>query len=279
MSNRIDDDYVKKQLIDYEIKLGRAIRRNDISTEKIGFSMIVINRIWGSLEKCKNDLGLICTPTSNPRPFKYYKDILDSIIEDIKKNTKRENITWKDIEQNNLNISIDHKSLTKAFKREGLDIFQYLAQNGLQMNPSSFSFHYTLLSGERVLSSMEYDTSNFLNDVLNLQYGIDYKRDVMYKTFLPYKHNSKLNCDYEFIGKDKNNLYMEIAGMITNKYDDWRTRDYGNVKNNEYRDNMILKENLFLDNNIKYLILFKNDFDGCIYKNKIYDFLKANGSD
>ncbi len=260
--------------MNYEKKLGRAIRRKDISTDQIGFSNIVINRIWGSLGKCKEELGLLKTPASCPRPFEYYKKILDDILNDISKTSNKLIITWKDIENNNLGIIICHKTLTKSFNNNNVDIFKYIKERGFLMNPSSFSFHFTLDSGERVLSSMEYSLSSYLNDC-DLIYNIDYKRDVMYKTFL--QCDRKINCDYVVV-IDNNYYYIEVAGIITNN-GNWEFTDYGNEKNNLYRNKMILKQSLLKKNNLNYLILFKNDFINDAYKNKVNEFLNLKGSD
>ena len=71
---------------------------------------------------------------------------------------------------------------------------------------------------------------------------------------------------------------VRIAGIITNN-GNWEFTDYGNEKNNLYRNKMILKQSLLKKNNLNYLILFKNDFINDAYKNKVNEFLNLKGSD
>lgn len=48
-----DDEFIKNTLINLEKELGRPITRNDISKDKTGFSMIAVNRLFGSLGNAK----------------------------------------------------------------------------------------------------------------------------------------------------------------------------------------------------------------------------------
>ena len=266
-----DKEDVSKKLLELEKTIGRPLTRDDISYDKVGFSMIVINRIWGSLTKCKKELGLVETPpSSTPKSFGKYKADLDKVIESFKSQTDRKYITWSDIENNNVGINIEHKTITKAFKREGINIKLYLESMGLTMNKSSFSLQHVFDDGEKTLSSMEYDLSFYLKNGLGLIYDVDYKRDVMYKTFTNYDKKSKLNCDYViFVGDIAH--YIEVAGII-NKYN-WDSIDYGTKIKNGYRDKMIKKRKILEDNGLKYLFLFPEDFKGGQYKNMISDFL------
>lgn len=85
-SNKLekDKDYVSSQLIELEKKLKRPIVKSDITIDNVGFSNIVICRIWGGLSNCKKELGLMETPTSHPKPFIEYKTIIDNIISSFK---------------------------------------------------------------------------------------------------------------------------------------------------------------------------------------------------
>ena len=265
-SNKLekDRDVVVNTLINLEKELGRPITRNDISLEKTGFSAIVLNRMFGGLTQAKKELGLMQTQPNPPRPFEYYKEKLDEILENIKSHTNRKFISWGDIESEiNNPYHIEHKTLTKSFKREGMDIFAYIKSKGFMMNPSSFSFHYTFDDGECVVSSMEYEFSNYLRS-LGFEYKKGYYRNVLYKTFSD--EQSKMNCDYKIM-IDGIPLYVEIAGIIYNcKDDSWRDHKFASKKENEYRDKMIKKEKRLIESGQHFLFLFKTEMFNDEYK-------------
>lgn len=272
-SNKLkkDDDIIGEKLIELEKKLGRHITKYDITLENVGFTNIVVNRVYGGLNNAKKELGLMKTPQNQPLPFSYYKEKLDNILESIKNYTERDCISWNDIESELHNPeSIEHKTFTKAFKREGIDIFAYIKSKGFMMNPSNFSFHHTFDDGERVVSSMEYEFSCYLRS-LGYEYNKDYFRDVMYKTFSGEK--SKMNCDYKII-VDGIPLYVEIAGIIYNCIDDdWREHNFSSKQEQNYQKKMIKKEQRLIESGQHFLFLFKtemfNDNYKEIFKNKI----------
>lgn len=266
-SNKLkkDDELVGQKLIELEKKLGRHITKYDITLENVGFSEIVVTRVFGSLNKAKEKLGLLPTPPSaQPLPFEYYRSELDKILENIKKHTDREFISWGDIESEINNPKhLEHKTLTKSFKRKGIDIFAYIKSKGFMMNPSSFSFHYTFDDGECVVSSMEYEFSSYLR-LLGFEYKKCYCRNVLYKTFS--NEQSKMNCDYKII-IDGIPLYVEIAGIIYNcKDDSWREHKFASKKENEYRDKMIKKEKRLVESGQHFLFLFKSEMFNDEYK-------------
>lgn len=269
-SNKLkkDDLMIGQKLIDLEKKLGRHITKEDITLENVGFTNIVIDRIYGGLNNAKSELGLIKTPRNLPKEFEYYKCILDKILENIKSNTDRKCISWSDIESNiNNPLLTDHKTFAKAFKREGIDIFSYIKSKGFMMNPSKYSYHYTFDDGERVVSTMEYEFSKYLRS-LGFIYNKDYFRDVMYKTFS--NEQSKINCDYKIIINGKP-LYIEIAGMIYNfENENWRNHIFSSKQENEYRDKMINKENILIENNCYFIFLFKSE----MFNNKYRDIFQ-----
>ena len=266
-SNKLkkDDELVGQKLIELEKKLGRHITKYDITLENVGFSEIVVTRVFGSLNKAKEKLGLLPTPPSaQPLPFEYYRSELDKILDNINSHTDRKYISWGDIESEINNPKhLEHKTLTKSFKREGMDIFAYIKSKGFMMNPSSFSFHYTFDDGECVVSSMEYEFSNYLRS-LGYEYKKGYYRNVLYKTFSD--EQSKMNCDYKIM-IDGTPLYVEIAGIIYNcKDDSWRDHKFASKKENEYRDKMIKKEQRLIESGQYFLFLFKSEMFNDEYK-------------
>lgn len=250
-------------LYKFEKEKGSPIIRDDITLENLGFSEIVITRLFGSLNKCKKELGLKKTLPNQPVSFEIYKDKLDRALENIRK-IKRDYITWKDIEQ----YDIEHKSITKAFKREGIDIFAYIKSKGFLMNPSNYSFHYTFDDGERVLSSFEYDLSAYLKET-GYVYNKDYFKDYMYSKIIPIKNRT--TCDYYISG-----LVIEIAGVIDTDIDNWKIKKFSSKQENNYRDSLIKKIDLLEENNIPYLLLFPSDFVNNLYKNKVDEYFRQN---
>lgn len=265
-SNKLknDDKIIAEKLIELEDKLGRHITKNDITLENVGFTNIVLNRLYGGLSNAKKELGLMKTPPLQPLPFDYYKRKIDSILDNISKHTNRKIISWCDIESElNNPDKIEHKTFTKAFKREEIDIFAYIKSKGFMMNPSNFSFHYTFNDGERVVSSMEYEFSCYLRS-LEYRYNNDYFRDVMYKTFS--NENTKMNCDYKIMISNIP-LYVEIAGIIYNsENEDWRHHNFSSKQENEYRDKMIKKEKRMIESGQHFLFLFKTEMFNGEYK-------------
>ena len=259
-----DRDFVINTLINLEKELGRPITKEDISLEKTGFSMIVLDRMFGGLTNAKNELGLMKSVSAKPLSFEYYKTYLDNTLRKIKNNTDRDFISWYDIENTIYNDNpVDHKTLTKAFHRDGVDIFAYIKTKGFMMNPSNFSYHYTFDDGERIGSSMEYDFSTYLKS-LGFEYKKDYYRDVLYKTFSD--EQSKMNCDYKIM-IDDTPLYIEIAGIIYNcKDDDWHIHQFSSKKENDYRDKMIKKEKRLIESGQHFLFLFKTEMFNDEYK-------------
>ena len=273
-SRRLDKEFISEKLICLENNLGRPIKRTDITTKSVGFSPIVINRIWGTLTNCKNELGLRHSSHDTSKPFSYYKEELVNILNRIRLNGNCRNyITWRDIENiNNNPKNIEHKTFTKSFKKEGVDIFAFIKSYGFNMNPSNFSFHYTFADGERVVSSFEYDMSYFLKNEFSLRYNMDYFRDVIYKKFTSHS-STKMNCDYMF---EINGLsyYLEIAGIISNSDGDWENHNYSSKQEQEYQQKLLLKKQIFESNGLKYLFLFSNDFADDSYKEKVKTFIK-----
>lgn len=257
---------VGAKLIELEEELNRPIVRADITKDKIGFSAIVINRLWGSLSKCKEELGLLTSISSKPKPFDYYRDNLLHVLGELKKQINRNVITWKDIES--YPGAANHKAYVKSFNSVGVDIFAFIKQQGFLMNPSNFSYHFTFASGERVVSSMEYDFTEYINS-LGYKYNIDYQRDYMYKKFIPVLNKTRINCDYYI-----NNKVIEIAGIIHNlENNNWEKVVFSSKQEQDYQSKLLVKKELLESNNIEYLFLFPEDFYSNEYKTKFLDFI------
>lgn len=134
-----------------------------------------------------------------------------------------------------------------------------------------FSNTFTFDDGEKTDSYYEYKLSTYLRS-LGLKYKKDYFRSIKYNDF--YDKKSKMTCDYLIKFNDKQ-IYIEVAGLITNlNNEDWRVHNYTNKVNNEYRDKMILKEQIFKKNGLDYLFLFANEMNDDSFKDIIFEILE-----
>ena len=268
-------DEVSSALRRLEEKLNRPIISDDVIPDNVGFSTIVVDRLYGSFSKAKQEIGLLKTLPNQPLPFSYYKNSLKEIVLDYKRKTNKEYISWNDIESGKYGTrKIEHKTCMKSFQREKVDLQLFIRSLGCMMNPHSFAYTCIFEDGERSCSNMEYKVTTYLRD-LGLKYDVDYFRTVLYSTFSNEK--SKMNCDY-VIKTEDGTLYIEVAGIIDNRHNDWKTRTYSTKIENEYRDKMILKEKIFTKNNLNYIFLFSNDMNTECYKDIILSALNSLGN-
>lgn len=261
---------VSKLLIELEKKLGRAITRNDLCGDGM-VSQIVITRLFGSLSKAKEELGLMKTPHTQPRPFEYYKGQLEATVLNFIRKTGRDVITWRDIESTEYcDNPCEHKTYMKSFKANGVDIRAYLLSLGVTMSPTDYANCYTFEDGERTVSSMERDFSSWLREN-GFRYNVDYYRDYKYSNFT--NATGRINCDY-FFPYINGGCCIEIAGIITNLLnDDWRTHEYASEFENKYRDKMVDKESHLKSSCVPFLFLFSNEMKDELYKQYASEFL------
>ena len=263
---------VAQTLIAYEQQVNRPIISDDLYVKKSGVSKVVVARLFGGLTNAKKELGLMETLPNQPMPFDYYKSIITKVIEDYKSKTSYPYITWGIIESGEYGEEpVNHKSILKSFSDNNEDFYAYVKSFGLQFNPTLFSNTFTFDDGEKTDSYYEYKLSTYLRS-LGLKYKKDYFRSIKYNDF--YDKKSKMTCDYLIKFNDKQ-IYIEVAGLITNlNNEDWRVHNYTNKVNNEYRDKMILKEQIFKKNGLDYLFLFANEMNDDSFKDIIFEILE-----
>lgn len=249
----LDKEYVSRKLIELERKLNRPIIKQDITLDNVGFSEIVVVRIWGSINKMKKDLGLMKSVSTKPISIEECKMRLQTRLENVYKKTGRKFVSWGDIESNKYpDKPLNHKTYHYAFRRNGENLNAYMKSLGFTMCQNNIGNAYTFDDGEVVKSTFEFDFSTYLR-----KHNIKYKRNVRYKTFTDTQ--SKIDCDY-VLQLDEKPLYIEIAGIIYNTLeDDWRDREYPSKRENIYRDKMILKEKLLREANVDFIFLFPWD--------------------
>lgn len=259
-------------------QVGRRLIGSDLgSAGPCHVSVIVVNRLFGSLNNAIEELGLIKDRPVQWPTFEYYADKLKRTLYAIKEKTGRTTVSWRDIENDAYSPTGEshtgHKTYQAAFRREGIDMFRFMYDLGFKMNTSRYSYCDTFSDGERVRSAMEYDVSKYLRS-LGLRYNQEYFRDVKYKTFLK-DVRDRIDCDY-VIDTDGTKKYIEVAGIIYTVDDstgDWRTHQFSSERENEYRDKMIRKERLLIEAGVPFLFLFRPDMENDKYKAKIAEFL------
>lgn len=245
-----DKEYVSKKLISLQEELEREITQEDI--KNLDFSMIVVNRLWGSLSLAKEDLGMI---NNNKKRFDFisikteFDNICNKIISE-----NRFLLTKKDF-SNPRYTDKKHgfKTYENVFIENGLDILDYIKSLDLKMKDLNY---YRFEDGEGIRSSLEHFFSNYLRKN-GFRYKYDYVRDVPYKKFSSTER--KLDCDY-VITCNGGNVYIEVVGMITDK-SGWREDFYVNDNTREYQKNLLEKENLLTEAGLKYAFVFGEDLE------------------
>lgn len=253
-----DKNTIIKKLISYENQIGRPISQKDITPEKIGFSMWIINKYWDNFTECKKDIGL----RINKPSLKYTNEevllYLDEILLNLKKEGRKE-ITLK----YDLNHSpyfsgyLSTQRINRALASINTNLKDYIGTKGFSLANNGNGICYKFKDGELTKSSLEYNFSIFLRNELHLEYNKDYKRNVLYSKFS--NTDRKIDCDYVIYYKGKT-FYIEITGMIKpNHKKDWETYDFKSKGKNKYRDNFSLKKKLLEDNKKNYYLLFSDD--------------------
>lgn len=272
VNTKYDKEYIATKLKDFERELNRSIKGSDIKKNTVGFSMIVINRLWGCLSNAKKEIGLSTEIEDKSLPFDYYRDRIDKTLQYVLETHKRRCVSWTDLETGE--NKVEHHTIYRAFAKQNIDFNSYLQSKGFNLSPCLFGNIDYFDDGELVRSNFEWDFSCFLRDELKLQYKKDYHRDVMYKHFISDNVSNKYNCDYclHINGRD---YYIEIAGLIYNtKKNNWKEIKYTHKKRLDYQNKMIEKEKLLLSGNINYLFIFQNDMKNERYKDMVKEFIK-----
>lgn len=262
---------VIKLLTEYQEALGHPIRYRDLKGDSAPVSGIVVNRLFGTLTKAKEELSLAATLPNQPQPFEYYRDVLRTTVLNFQRITGEHEITWRDIESGAYaDPAFNHKTYAYAFRRGGVNLKTFLKELGVTMAPSSFASRHTFDDGELAMSAMERDVSTFLREQ-GFVYGRDYYRDYKYSNFTAATGRS--DCDYYFPAI-RGGCCVEVAGIIYAPRNlDWRTHEFASKPENDYRDKMIAKEQILLDASVPHLFLFQYDMNSGVYKQKLSEFL------
>lgn len=271
-------DEVAIILQEFERANDRNVVQEDINTPNMGFSMIVINRLFGSLEDARKECGLMplspryCLPptiTDKANVDSHYVDALKNVVLDYKSKTNNPYISWEIIESGKFgDFNYKHKTYTQHFKNANVDLFAFVKSLGCLMGSSSYSNSYVFDSGELVRSSLEYDFTEYLNEV-GFTYKKDYQRDVRYRAFSD--ETGRIDCDY-VIDVGSAPVYIEIAGILDSSYDNtWDTYNFTDPRHVKYRNTLLKKRHILESIGAEYYFLFKDEMHNSIYKNLIDD--------
>ena len=218
-----------------------------------------INRIWGSINKMKEELGLEVIQESmmdkklDKETFDHYiKIISDSVIED-----GRDFITSREIK-----IHSEYPSMSTLIKYSKIyydcGLSEIFYKYGIRLGKQGRGINFDFDDGERATSQFEYMFSKFLREQ-NLTFEKDYFRNVKYSSFID-SYNGNMDCDY-VININGENVYIEIAGIIDGyKEFYYQNKEIAKRKSREkYRLKLRYKESMLNENNLKYFILFPCD--------------------
>jgi hypothetical protein len=189
--------------------------------------------------------------------FEVLKTQLLDFCKAIKKKENRDIITVTEI-QNYKEIP-SYSCFCKHLKLNDYTIKSFLNENGFDIPKEGHGLNFTYLDGEKIKSQHELNFSNYLRNK-NLEYNLDYFRDVKYKNFTDnYKGN--MNCDY-VIKFNNEIIYIEIAGMLRDHKKSYLNNIPITSKSCEiYRQKLSKKEDMLKKQGIKYYILFPVDIN------------------
>lgn len=218
-----------------------------------------INKIWGSLNKMKRELNLEINQEDMMHKKRTYEEAKADILDCCNKVNTSENrriITTKDIKKH---CPVNALSYTKVFKENNQTLREYITSIGFEFQKEGNGLNYIFEDGEKVRSQHELDFSNIIRNKLNLQYNVDYFRDVRYREFIK-TYDGLIDCDY--IIKHKGRIvYVEIAGMLKDYVKNFisKTPIINSKSKEKYRTKLTQKEQMLKENNLEYYILFPSE--------------------
>jgi len=250
-------------------ELNRPICAEDFKNPQEGeLGIRTVRRIWGETHIMQKELGLQITGKHADRyNINELKKSLNDLCDRILLNENRNIITYDEI-RNYCNPS-DVKTYERYFQDElKCSLRDYLKTIGFDLPKEGNGMNFTFNDGEKVRSQFEFYFSSYLRNNLNLQYNINYIRDVKYKTFTQCSKNS--NCDYVINYKGRK-IYVEVVGILKpEKKTTFRTDVYNSKSKEKYRHNLVDKENMFINAGLEYYILFTCDLND-EYLSKIFN--------
>lgn len=252
-----------ESILNTKENLGRNLMYHDFqnTSNTKNISISIINKIWGTFNNMLTELNL----PINQEDMVSKGDIItiEMLCEDVKKQcielTKKNKINIINGSELKDLLTYNRSTYDKYFKKElSINLLGYVQLLGYQTIEAGRGLNYTFPDGEKILSKHEFDFSLFLRNILQLQYNVDYKKDIKYKIFIEgYKKQSSI--DY-IINYNNRIIYIEIAGMLKN-YKQWYLDDkpLKSRSREKYRLSLKEKERTLKYNRLEYYILFPQD--------------------
>ena len=241
-----------------EKELGRPLKLEDfngVGCYKV--SMNGLKKYWKNLNEMKLELGLKInqenmiskTPT---------KESFDRQIERICEIAKGQNniFTLSDLQYHDELLKANAlRKYSKIFYN--MTLRELLAKKNVSIGNIGDGQVYYFKDGEVAKSTHEYIFSTLLKEN-GYVFGVDYIRDVRYSSFIP-KYSGYMDCDYVLL-KGSEPTYIEIAGVLRDyKSYYYNDKEIKSKTKEKYRLTLKEKENMFIRNKLKYIILFPSD--------------------
>lgn len=241
-------------------EIGHSPTRNEI---RLYICESIINRIWGSLNKMKEELGLSIKNYGKTNRHIDLCKIKPILLEESRKiiNNGKTSITTKDVDNM---FEVNFGTIERQFKKYNSSVREFLTKNNIPYQPSGRGYTHYYKDGEKTTSIYEYNFTNKLREY-GFVYNENYFRDIRYREFIK-DYNELLNCDYKIIYKDRI-IYIEIAGLLRDykKYY-YNNKPIASSKSKEkYRLKLMQKEQMLKENNLDYYILFPSDLNDLDY--------------
>lgn len=255
--------------------LDRYIMYDDFRNNKWGVSIDDIKKYWGSVNKMKEALYLEVNQTSMVEKAlskEEFDELMLNIADYIKIDLKKDFTTEYELDSiNSIPNMVNSCTLRKyCLKYYDISLPEKFLEYGIKTGTAGRGMKFYFSDGEITTSQFEYLFSMYLRK-MGFKYDVDYFRNIDYRSFIKnYKGNK--NCDY--VIKHKNRvIYIEIAGVIKDYKMCYYSQTPINSKSKEqYRLDLLLKEDMLKENNLEYYILFPCD----LTINNIYKILNSN---
>lgn len=255
-SNKTKEEVIEI-IVNMQSKLSRPLMYDDFrNPNKNEVGITSIKKFWGSMNKMKKELGLKVIQESmidKIRTFNELKEDITRLCNKIYTEENRKIITYKDID-NDKSLLSSH-TYYGVFKINNNTIRDFIKSLGFELLEGGRGLIHIFEDGEKTKSSYEYEFSKYLKEKINLEYNIDYIRDIRYREFIS-DYNGLLDCDY-IINYQGRKIYIEVTGLLRDYEEYYYENKVINSNSKEkYRHHLMDKEKMFKDSGLEYYLLF-----------------------
>ena len=186
-------------------------------------------------------------------PLEWGIELVRIVCERVK-NKGYNQIAKKDFELDGFPIS--YSSLERMFNKYNINIEDIINSFGLVNVGRGAGKSYKFSDGEKIDPRIEYLFSSILRSY-NYVYNVDYYKNVRYSNFINTYIGNK-TCDYLLVNGNCK-LYIEIAGMLTNKKDIesfYNNKEIDTYIKERYRKSLLEKQKMLTENRLDYLFIY-----------------------